>query len=86
LGQERNAFSPVYHWSLNVAAVFYLMAGMLLLGLFLKKHFRKLVVWLVLFSILAGTNLFYYSMDETGMSHVYSFFLFSLFLYLLQQT
>jgi hypothetical protein len=30
----------------------------------------------------AGTNLFYYSIFETGMSHVYSFFLFACFLYL----
>jgi len=86
LNFEPNGFSPIYHWSINVAAVFYLILGLFFLKKFLQFKFNNKTIYLVLLSILLGTNLYYYAIDETGMSHVYSFFLFSLFLFLLQKT
>ncbi|MFZ4740436.1 MAG: hypothetical protein ACOYLE_04675 [Bacteroidales bacterium] len=85
-GYERNGFSPIYHWSINIASVFYLLLGMFFLGKYLKTHFKPRIVYLVLLSLFLSTNLYYYSIDETGMSHVYSFALFCIFLYLLQKT
>src|SRR6218665_52449 len=86
LGYERSGFSPIYHWSINIAAAFYVLLGLFLLGNYLAAHFKPRMVYLVLFSLFLGTNLFYYAIDETGMSHVYSFALFSSYLYLLQAT
>lgn len=80
LGQERNGFSPVYHWSVNVAAVFYLMLGMILLYGYFSGFLKKRTSLILLIVMLAGTNLYLYSIDETGMSHIYSFALFSAFL------
>ncbi|PKP33149.1 MAG: hypothetical protein CVT99_01480 [Bacteroidetes bacterium HGW-Bacteroidetes-16] len=82
LHQKADGFSPVYHWAVNVAAVFYLLAGILFLYLFLRNYFKISVTVLVLASLVFGTNLYYYAIDETGMSHVYSFALFSGYLYL----
>lgn len=85
-GFEADGFSPIYHWAINVAAVFYLMFGFLLLFQYLRKELPPGVVYLMLASVFLGTNLYFYAIDETGMSHVYSFFLFAAFLYLLQRT
>jgi len=76
LNFESNGFSPIYHWCINVASIFYLMLGLIFLFLFLKTSFGTQTSFLVTISIFLGTNLFYYSIDETGMSHIYSFFLF----------
>ena len=76
LHQKADGFSPVYHRAVNVAAVFYLLAGILFLYLFLRNYFKISVTVLVLASLVLGTNLYYYAIDETGMSHVYSFALF----------
>jgi hypothetical protein len=73
-------FGPVYHRMVNVAAVVYLILGLCLLKRFLGFYFKPSLQYLILFFIYAGTNLLFYTIDDTLMSHVYSFFLFSLFL------
>lgn len=85
LGFEKNGFSPIYHKMMNMAAVFYLLAGLILLGIFLKNYFRTKIIYVTLFLLFFGTNLFYYAIDETLMSHIYSFFLFSAFLYIVKK-
>ncbi|MFK5857427.1 MAG: glycosyltransferase family 39 protein [Bacteroidota bacterium] len=86
LNFERNGFSPIYHWSINVASVFYLVLGLFFLYKFLNTRFDKRSSLLTILSIFLATNLYYYSIDETGMSHIYSFSLFCMFLYFLQIT
>jgi len=81
-----NGFSPIYHWSIDVASVFYLMLGLFFLGMYLKIHFDRKIIYLVLLTLFLATNLYYYSIDETGMSHVYSFSIFCICLYFLQRT
>lgn len=85
LDAEPNGFSAPYHRMIDVAAVVYLIAGMVLLYRFLRKHFSCQITLLTLSILLLGTNIYYYAVDETGMSHVYSFFLFSLYLFLSQR-
>ena len=81
LGFEANGFSLIYHWAIDLAALFYLLLSFLLLYKILRQQFSNKTTLLTLFFLFAGTNLFYYSIQETGMSHVYSFFLFSLWIY-----
>lgn len=81
LNQPEDGFSPVYHWSIMVASVFYTVMGLIFFNLFLKNYFSSPVRFLLLFALLAATNFYYYAIDEVGMSHVYSFFLFSVFLF-----
>ncbi|OQX76567.1 MAG: hypothetical protein B6D61_08600 [Bacteroidetes bacterium 4484_249] len=80
----RNGFSYFYQKSIDFAAAFYLVVGLFLLFLSLKVYFnfKNRVILATLFSLLFGTNLYYYSIIETGMSHIYSFFLFSCMLYI----
>lgn len=81
IGQTQDGFSAIYHWSINVSAVFYLFLGGIFLYKFLRTSFNKGSTLIVIFYLFLGSNLYYYSIDETGMSHVYSFALFCLFLY-----
>ena len=81
---QRNGFSYFYQKAINFAAVFYLTLGLYLLFLSLKIYFKysNKVIFITLGILFFGTNLYYYGVIETGMSHIYSFFLFSGMLYL----
>lgn len=83
LGFKANGFSLIYHWAVDLSAIFYFLAGLLFLYQLLRQLFLKKTVILTLFFLIMSTNLFYYAFIETGMSHVYSFFLFSVVLYLM---
>ena len=81
-GFERNGRTLPYIWAVMIAAIFYMLLGLFLLGKLLRKlRFEDTVSWLVPLGLLLGTNLFYYTFREAGMSHVYSFFLISLLIY-----
>ncbi len=82
---DEQGFSILYHRMMNLAAVVYLIAGLWLLKRFLDRYFRPGISRAVLLLIFSGTNLFYYSMIEGLMSHVYSFFLFAWFLFSLMK-
>ena len=79
-GQEQDGFSGMYHLVSGFAAVIYSFLGMVILWIYLLTYFKKKTAFISLIIIYLGTNLLYYTIDATGMSHVYSFFLFSLLL------
>ncbi|MCF6342987.1 MAG: hypothetical protein L3J31_09310 [Bacteroidales bacterium] len=81
LGFDANGFSLIYHWAIDLAALFYLLLSFHLLYKILRQQFRERTALLTIVFLFAGTNLFYYSIQETGMSHVYSFFLFTAWMY-----
>jgi hypothetical protein len=81
LGVEANGFSLIYNQAIDLAAIFYLLLAFLLLFKILRQYFSHKTAFLTLFFLFAGTNLYYYGIQETGMSHVYSFFLFSAWIY-----
>lgn len=86
MGYKADGFSPIYHWAVNIAAIFYLVFGLIFLKEFLSKRYSLNISYGVPLILFFGSNLFFYSIDETGMSHVYSFFLFSLLLFLLDKS
>ncbi len=74
-------YSSYFLFFVNLGAAFYLVVGIY----FLRKWLMNFVddnaaLWTVL-AIFFGTNLFYYTLDESLMSHLYSFTLFSALLY-----
>ena len=79
---EADGFSKIYSYGLYFAGIVYCCLGLFLLSRFLSQHFSPAVSVIAPLLFLAGTNLFYYSIDAPGMSHVYSFFLFCLIIYL----
>jgi len=82
MGYENNGFSKIYSFGLYISGVFYFFVSFLLLFSFLKKHFSEVISALSILLFFIGTNLYYYTIDAPGMSHIYSFFIFSVIIYL----
>lgn len=80
-GIEASGYSWPYHFFILIAALFYLLAALLYLRRVLLRYFSELTVMLCLVILALGTNIFYYATEEPGMSHIYSFFLFSAFIF-----
>jgi hypothetical protein len=82
---EQEGFSPMFHWMVNISALVYLLLGLILLWKFLEHYFNPLTRYGVVLLTWFGTNLLYYTVVESLMSHVYSFFLVALFLFSLKK-
>ncbi len=77
-----DGYSYWYPVMVNIAAIFYLIAGLIFIRkLLLQFNFNETIISWVLFALFFATNLFYYTIVEPGMSHIYSFFSISAFLY-----
>lgn len=70
-----DGYSRQYQRMILLSAVFYAMAGLGLLYTFLRKQFSVFISALAVLAIFLGTNTYYYTVEESGMSHIYSFFL-----------
>ena len=82
---DEKGFSMLYMRMMCLAAVVWLILGIWFLKKFLDFYFRPAVGFFVITMIFLGTNLFYYSLIDGMMSHVYSFFLFAFYLYVLKK-
>ncbi len=82
LGFKADGFSRIYSFGLYFSGIFYCSLGLFLLSSFLAQRFSPFISFIAPLLFLAASNLYYYSIDVPGMSHVYSFFLFSLIIYL----
>jgi hypothetical protein len=85
LGPDKSGFSLAVRKAIDVAGVTYFVVGLVLLFATLRRHFSGPAVLLTLALLVWGTNLWYYAIIETGMSHVYSFFAFALLLWLVSR-
>jgi len=83
LGYPASGFSLPYQFAIQMSSWFYLFLGLLFLRKLLLKYFEDQIVAIVLVATVIGTNMLWYVTGEAAMSHVYSFFLITTFLYLL---
>lgn len=79
--ESATGYTNNYVNAIVLAAAFYFVLGLFFLYYFLRRFFSVLVCLLTLLCIYIGTNLFYYVHAESGMSHVFSFFLYSALIY-----
>jgi hypothetical protein len=82
LGFGGDGFSVVYQFAVAISSIFYMLGGLFVLLKILIRYFSSKVVTATLLSLFLGTNLLAYTSLECSLSHVYSFFLVSLLLYL----
>ena len=73
-------FAPIFYRAADLAAVFYLLLGLLFLQLVLERYFRKITGYIVVLAVFLGTNLFFFTLRSPLMPHVFSFFLAALFI------
>ncbi|MBE9511996.1 MAG: hypothetical protein IMY71_14100 [Bacteroidetes bacterium] len=79
---QSDGYSLPYSIAIFIAGLFYLAIGLIFLNKTLKNYFNDLTIALVLILLVFGTNLLHYAVIEPGMSHVYSFCLFNVFLFI----
>jgi len=80
-----DGFSEFYQHMAVIPPVFFLVLGLFFLTRFLGNYFSRFIVYASALFILVGTNLYYYGLFEGLMSHVHSFFLFALYLFLIKK-
>lgn len=81
-GGEADGYSYWYQISISCAAIFYLILSLLIMRKILSSyHIRDSIIAFSILAIVFGTNWYYYVLAEPAMSHVYSVFLISLFLW-----
>lgn len=74
-------FSDWFHRMADVSGAFYLIVGLFFTGLVLKRYAEGWIRYAVLLLIFFGTNLWFYTIRQPLMSHVYSFAAISVYLY-----
>ena len=82
---KTDGFSMPYQNAIDFASVFYVLLGLYFLNQFLLNFSNQRLVTFSLISLFLGSNLYYYTIFEGGYSHVYTFFLFSCWLFLLKK-
>ena len=80
-----DGFSPIFQYAAAFSGLFYATAGITVLWKVLERHFSQNTIMMALLGMVFGTNLFHYATYDSVFSHVYSFFLFSAFLYIIQR-
>lgn len=87
VGVPVDGYSWPFQLMVGLAAICYLVLGLFLLGkLLMALGFSSSNVVITLSVVAFGTNLFYYTVYEPSMSHVYSFFSISAFLYFIKRS
>jgi hypothetical protein len=85
-GLPADGYSFYYTMMVHLGALFYLFLGLIGLRKLLRAYQTdEKVTAFVLFAIVFGTNLFYYSITEFAMSHLYSFTAITWFSYFTQK-
>lgn len=78
---KAHPYSNYYLFFINIGAAFYMILGLYYLNKFLNYYFNKTSSFLTVMLMFFGSSLYYYAVDETLMSHMYSFSLFSIMLF-----
>ena len=77
---NNDLFSNYYGSFILIGGMIYGLMGIAMLARLLNQYFKDITIALTLFTLAFATNFFNYCVVEGGMSHVYSFFLFAVFL------
>ena len=77
-GKPANGFSLPYIIAVYISTLFYVFIGFVLLKKTLIKWFDEKTVFWTLTALYFATNLFYFTVFNSGMSHSYLFFLYCL--------
>lgn len=80
-GNDAGGYSPPYKFFLLLSSLMFLAAGLIYLRRILLTHATDITAALVLAAFITGTNLYWYTLYQGTMSHVYSFALISAFIW-----
>lgn len=81
LGYRPNGYSVIYRFFVLFNNILFSLLGLLILRKVLLQYFNEVVAAITLLLIGIGTNLYFFSSYNTGMSHGYLFTLYAALLY-----
>ncbi|OWY21611.1 hypothetical protein C7N43_07660 [Sphingobacteriales bacterium UPWRP_1] len=81
MGYPPDGYSNPYLILVLGSGMFYVLFGLFILRKLLRQYFSEGITALALGAVALGTNLFYFSVYNSGMSHSYLFMLYSILLY-----
>lgn len=82
MGYKANGYSSNYNIAIKVSSAFYALLGLIVTYLVLRKYYDTYCSLITTVLILLGTNLFWFSVHQAGMSHPILFFLYACVIYL----
>ena len=75
-----DGYSLPYQISIGLVAIFYLWLGLKILRLILQRfQITEEIIFVTVWALFFGTNLYYYTIEEPSFTHVYSFALINIF-------
>jgi hypothetical protein len=77
-----DGYSEPYQWSVVLSNLVAALLGLFFIALLLHHYFSATITNLVLVCIACGTNFFQYAGLDSGLSHMYLFFVYAVVLYL----
>ncbi|MCK7535824.1 MAG: hypothetical protein MZV63_34990 [Marinilabiliales bacterium] len=80
-GADAGGYSEPYKFFLLVSALLFMLTGLIFLRRILLAHASDIITALVLASFAFGTNLYWYTLFQGTMAHVYNFALISAFIW-----
>jgi hypothetical protein len=80
-----DGFSPLFQYMAAFSGLLYATFGIGILWKVLEKNFKQESILIAMIGLVFGTDLFHYATYDSVFSHVYSFFLFSAFLFIIQR-
>ena len=81
MGLPATGYEPVYRLAVCMANVFYSILGLWILAMVLSRYFKSETIWITLFLLLFGTNFFFFTSLQPGLSHNFLFAVFALILF-----
>lgn len=82
LGKQASGYSMTYNNAIIFSSFFYALLGLWLVFLIIRRQFGVVNAAITVSLILLGTNLFWFTFWQGGMSHTPLFFLYALLIYL----
>lgn len=81
-GGSANGYSDAYDRMIKVSTLFYCLLGLVMVYRILRRYFNETQSVMGIIAVLLGTNLFWFSIFQAGMSHIPLFFLYALLMWL----
>jgi hypothetical protein len=81
-----DGYSLPFQMGIGIAHLFYLFLGFYFLSLFLNKlNYSKIKTWAIFSLFIFGSNIWYYTIYDHTVSHIFNFFLACVFIWSIQQ-
>ncbi len=81
-GFQANGYSDTYNLLIKYSSIVYALLGLLFVYKVLRRYYNEAISLITVCVLFLGTNLFWFTLAQSGMAHIPLFFLYALLIYL----